>query len=238
MKDLYIGTSGWHYKHWVGRFYPEKLNSEEMLPLYAGDFDTVEVNNTFYQLPEKETFEQWREATPDGFTFAVKANRYITHMKNLKDPQEPLDNLLSRARALGDKLGPVLFQLSPNWQLNAARLDNFLKQLPDDVRSVFEFRHASWFDEKALDLLREHGVAFCIHDSGGETTPKEITADLVYIRFHGGSEGGSYTKQALAGWAGAISSWRQEHDVYCYFNNDWEGYALDNARTLRAMLAD
>jgi uncharacterized protein YecE (DUF72 family) len=208
-----------------------------MLPFYARHFSTVEVNNTYYQLPERETVTHWREQVPQEFTFVVKANRYITHMKKLKDPQEPLANMLSRVAMLGDKLGPILFQLPPHWHFNAGRLQSFLEQLPEDRRAVFEFRDPSWFNEQAYGLLRAHDAAFCMHDHGGRTTPKEITAGFIYIRFHGGSEQGSYSTQTLAGWAGAISTWRQDHDVYCYFNNDWEGYALDNARELCDMLA-
>lgn len=238
-KEVYIGTSGWHYDHWFGPFYPEEMDADEMLPFYAEHLRTAEVNNTFYQLPDAETVKQWRQRAPEKFIFAVKASRYLTHMKKLKDPEEPLANFLERVTLLEDKLGPVLFQLPPRWRFNAQRLRNFLQQLPGDHRYAFEFRDPSWFDEEAYELLQEAGAAFCIHDMAGEPSPKEVTGDFVYIRLHGpqGAYEGSYDKQSLAGWAGAISTWRQERDVYCYFNNDQAGYAVENAQQLQEMLS-
>lgn len=238
--EVAIGTSGWHYDHWLGPFYPQGSEGEALLPFYAEHFATVEVNNTFYQLPQAATLRQWRQMTPDGFTFAVKASRYITHMKKLKDPQEPLANFLSRVEALGDKLGPVLFQLPPNWHANAERLRTFLQALPQGHRYVLEFRDPSWFEVQITDLLEQQGVAFCIHDMSDRPSPKIITADFAYVRFHGPGEAyqSSYSTQALAGWAGAVSAWQhQNRDVYCYFNNDEAGYATENARQLQAMLA-
>jgi uncharacterized protein YecE (DUF72 family) len=237
---VYVGTSGWYYDHWLGAFYPEETQSEALLPFYASRFPTVEVNNTFYQLPEATTLEQWRQMTPSGFTFAVKASRYITHMKKLTDPQEPVAKFLSRMEILGDKLGPILFQLPPNWHANPKRLRTFLQALPGDHRYVCEFRDPSWFGEQVYELLREEGVAFCIHDLADQPSPKQITAEFVYVRFHGpqGAYRGSYSVQALAGWAGAISTWRRQGlDVYCYFNNDEAGYAPQDARELQRMVA-
>ncbi|MDX1614802.1 MAG: DUF72 domain-containing protein [Candidatus Promineifilaceae bacterium] len=235
-----IGTSGWHYDHWEGAFYPNDMDHETRLPFYAKAFPTVEINNSFYQLPEFETLRKWQEATPAAFRFAVKASRYITHMKKLNEPEEPLVNFLSRMAEMGEKLGPILFQLPPNWHLDERRLAGFLAKLPEGQRYVLEFRHPSWFDAAVYEHLREHNVGFCIHDMAEHPSPKEVTADFVYIRFHGPAETayqGSYETEALAGWAGAISTWqRQGRDVYCYFNNDQKGYAPRNAQALTEML--
>ena len=235
---LRIGTSGWHYGHWRGRFYPDELPSQEWFAYYAERFSTVEINNSFYKLPEVETFRSWRKGSPRGFLFAVKASRYITHMKKLKDPDQPIATLMERAGELGDRLGPILFQLPPNWKMNAARLSAFLDKLPGAYRFAFEFRDPSWFDRSVYELLSAHNAAFCIYDLRGEVTPKQVTADWVYVRLHGPGEPyqGKYDHQTLTGWMEAFSAWmRQGRDVYCYFNNDQAGYAVENARTLQAM---
>jgi uncharacterized protein YecE (DUF72 family) len=237
----YIGTSGWHYDHWEGPFYPEGTAAGRRLAYYSQRLDTVELNNSFYQLPKRETLEQWRETTPEGFAFAVKASRYITHMKKLKDPDEPLANFLEPVSVLGDKLGPVLFQLPPNWRVNHRRLEDFLRALPEGGRYVMEFRDESWFDGRVLELLRAHNVAFCIYDIAGRGSPKEVTADFAYVRLHGPAEEayqGSYSPRQLSGWAGALSAWlRRGRDAYCYFDNDQAGYAAQNALRLAEMLA-
>lgn len=237
--STFIGTSGWHYDHWVGPFYPEGSASDEMLPFYAQRLKTVEVNNTFYQLPGKETVETWRDRTPSEFTFALKASRYITHMKKLKEPEESVANFLELADVLGDKRGPILFQLPPNWHYDHERLASFLRLLPDGYQPVFEFRHDSWFNDRAYELLEQHGAAVCIHDMGGDSTPRVVTAGHVYIRLHGprGDYSGGYDAQTLSGWAGAITTWsNQGKIVYCYFNNDVEGHAVQNAQQLAEML--
>ncbi len=238
-KRIHIGTSGWHYRHWSGPFYPPELDTKHFLPYYAQHFHTVEINNTFYQLPPGETFVQWREAVPDGFLFAVKANRYITHMKKLNDPQEPVDRFLAAARELQHKLGPILFQLPPNWRMNEERLRAFLEVLPKDYRYAFEFRDPSWFEDRIYDLLREYRAAFCIHDLAGQRSPEVITADIVFVRMHGatGRYQGCYTAEMLARQAKALSAWAvQGSQVYCYFNNDAQGYAPQNALQLRKMI--
>ncbi|QPC81310.1 DUF72 domain-containing protein [Phototrophicus methaneseepsis] len=235
---LSIGTSGWHYDHWRGNFYPDDV--KDMLGFYTSQFKSVEVNNTFYQLPEKSTFEAWYEATPHDFEFAVKASRYMTHMKKLKDPDEPIARFLGSVEPLGDKLGPVLFQLPGKWHFNAERLEQFLRRLPDDHRYAFEFRDKSWHTQQAYDLLAAYDAAFCVYEFAGYVSPKEVTADFVYIRLHGPNETpyeGEYGNPALSGWAGAISSWlRQGKDVYCFFDNDQAGYAPRDALRLKAML--
>jgi uncharacterized protein YecE (DUF72 family) len=235
---IHIGTSGWHYGHWKGHFYPEGLADGLMLQEYARHFRSVEINNSFYRLPDEKTFAEWRETVPEGFVFAVKGSRYITHMKKLKDPEKPVAQLLARTELLGRKLGPILFQLPPRWRLNLDRLRSFLGALPRSHRYAFEFRDESWFAPQVREVLAEAGAAFCIFDLDGRLSPREVTTDFVYIRLHGpdGPYRGSYPDETLAGWAGAISAWsRQGKDVYCYFDNDEAGYAPRDALRLRVM---
>lgn len=236
---VHIGTSGWHYDHWSGPFYPADLPQEDYLDYYARSFQTVEINNTFYGLPETETLRTWLEQTPDEFIFSAKASRYITHMKKLKDPQESLSNFLDRIRVMKAKLGPILFQLPPNWHFNLRRLVGFIELLPAENRYTFEFRDPSWFDQRAYEAMAKYNVAFCIYELNGLLSPKEITADFVYVRMHGpeGRYEGKYSTQSLAGWAGAFSSWmNQGKEIYCYFDNDMQGFAVQNALELRSML--
>lgn len=235
-----VGTSGWMYDHWKGPFYPEDIASDAMLSFYAQTFDTVEVNNTFYQLPSEGKVRGWKEDSPEGFLFVIKANRYITHMKNLLEPEEPVNTLMERIEILDQKLGPILFQLPPHWNVNAERLANFLKVLPQDLRYVFEFRDESWYVDEVYRLLEEAGAAFCIHDHHDAPSPEEVTADFVYLRFHGprGDYGGKYREEDLRGWAEKIAAWHEaDRDVYAYFNNDMRGYAVENARELRGYVA-
>jgi uncharacterized protein YecE (DUF72 family) len=202
----YIGTSGWHYDHWKGPFYPSSLRKEAFLEYYAGSFGTAEVNNSFYRLPERETLLRWRNAVPESFVFSVKASRYLTHMKKLKDAKEPLERLFDRVSVLEDKLGPVLFQLPPRWRSNPERLEGLLEALPEGRRYAFEFRDRSWFDEKNYELLRSHGSAYwsayCVYDLNGKTSPKETTADFAYVRLHGpdGPYWGRYGAACRVGW--------------------------------------
>ena len=239
MADLRIGTSGWHYDHWRGPFYPDDTTSDAYLSFYAERFGTVEVNNAFYQLPDERTLIAWRGTVQDGFLFAVKASRYITHMKKLKDPAGPLDTFFSRIDALGDRLGPVLFQLPPRWHVDVERLEAFLEALPAGVRAVFEFRDPSWFSERVYDLLDRHGAAFCIYDLAGSESPHVVTGGTAYVRLHGSGAAyeGAYSKQALGGWAGACSGWlRSGKDVFVYFDNDARGSAANDALALKKML--
>ncbi|MGD8404278.1 MAG: DUF72 domain-containing protein [Anaerolineales bacterium] len=240
-QNIHIGTSGWHYGHWAGNFYSSDLPKENYLDFYCQHFRTVEINNSFYQLPEVDTLEAWREQVPDDFTFSVKASRYITHMKKLKDPQEPVSVFMERIAALRDHLGPVLFQLPPHWRSNPERLGEFMDVLSEGFRYTFEFRDESWFDERIIAILRNYRAAFCIYHLDGQLSPKEVTADFVYIRLHGqeGAYQWNYSIEELAGWAGAISSWsRQGKQVFCYFDNDERGFAPQNAAQLRNMLQD
>jgi uncharacterized protein YecE (DUF72 family) len=237
---VHIGTSGWNYKHWVGPFYPSDLPQKQWLAYYADHFNTVEVNNTFYQLPQLSTFTTWRQTVPPKFTFAVKASRFITHMKKLTAPKTSTEKFFNRTVKLEDKLGPILFQLPPGWQLNRDRLAEFLDAVPPDGRYVFEFRNESWLQSEVYDLLRKHNIAFCINDFRGKASPREITADFAYVRMHGPGEvayAGSYPLAALKKWAKQINDWRENlKAVYVYFNNDFEGHAVRNALKLRELV--
>jgi uncharacterized protein YecE (DUF72 family) len=238
--DIHIGTSGYHYKHWVGKFYPLKTPPSRMLEYYVQHFDTLELNNSFYRLPTIEAFESWRDATPAKFVFAVKASRFITHNKKLKDPENALDNILSRAEHLGKKLGPVLFQLPPRWQINVARLEALLEILPREHRYAFEFRDTTWMTAEVHRLLRRFNAAFCIYELAGYHSPCEVTADFAYVRLHGPAAGkyqGSYNPAKLREWAGRIQEWTTKlKAIYVYFDNDQAGYAAQNALELKQMI--
>lgn len=234
-----IGTSGWHYDHWAGEVYPEDIGKQDMLEYYSDLFGTVEINNSFYGMPSEKTLARWRDSVPNGFVFAIKASRYITHMKKLKDPEGPVGRFLERADVLDFRLGPVLFQLPPRWRCNPRRLSDFLDALPQGYRYAMEFRDESWFCDEVYSLLADRGVAFCIYHLAGRQSPKEVTADFVYIRLHGPGQAyqGSYSDRDLQGWAGAISAWDgPDRDVYCYFDNDQRGYAARDAMRLKDML--
>ena len=238
--DVRIGTSGWHYKHWVGTYYPETCKPAQMLAHYLRDFDTVELNNSFYRLPTEQAFDCWRDATPPGFRFAVKGSRFITHNKTLKDPENALENLLPRAERLDEKLGVILWQLPPKWRKNVERLEEFLAALPREHRYTFEFREPSWHADDVRAVLRRYNAAFCIYELAGFHTDFEVTADFAYVRLHGPAAGkyqGSYTDAQLERWAERVAEWsRTLRAVYIYFDNDQHGYAAQNARTLKRML--
>lgn len=234
-----VGCSGWQYKHWRGDFYPADLPASRWFERYASQFDTVEINNTFYRLPEASTFVSWASRAPSRFLFAVKASRFLTHMKKLKDPEEPLDRLFTRMKPLGRHLGPVLYQLPPGWKLDRERLEQFLQRLPRRVRHTVEFREPSWYADATLELLARYGVALCLHDMRGSATPRERVGPFVYVRFHGasGTYSGSYPDDRLERWAGWLREQRESGvDVYAYFNNDVGGHAPRNALTLRRFL--
>jgi len=234
-----IGTSGWHYGHWVGPFYPPGLPSRGLLSFYSAEFDTVEVNNSFYRLPGIETLLAWTKGTPDSFTFVFKASRYITHMKKLRGAEDALTTMIDRAHFLGFKLGPILFQLPPRWRVDAERLGHFLRLIPKPIQVAVEFRDPSWFVDDVYDVLRQTGSGFCIYDLAGSTSPAVVTSDLVYIRLHGpdGPYRGLYDAAALSTWAERISTWHAEgKDIYCFFDNDEHGYAVQNARELKTLL--
>lgn len=235
---IYIGTSGWHYNHWLGDFYPE--NVDNMLTYYGQQFKSTEVNNTFYGLPDLRTVETWRDSVPTDFRFSVKASQYITHMKKLKDPKESVKKLLDAVEPFDDQLSVILFQLPDNWHFNAERLSNFLELLPDHYRYAFEFRDKDWHNAETYDLLSSRNAAFCIYEYAGEVSPKEITADFAYVRLHGQENTpyeGKYDTKTLSGWAGAIHAWSQQvEDIYFYFDNDQYAYAAQNALQLQSMI--
>ncbi|WP_455381504.1 DUF72 domain-containing protein [Salinispira pacifica] len=243
MGQVRIGTSGWNYDHWKAEFYPEQLPRREWLRYYADRFDTVEVNNSFYHLPAESTIRSWVDTVPDHFLFSVKASRYITHMKKLKDGAQTTEALYDRLRAFGGRMGPLLIQLPPRWRCNASRLTEFLEAQsgregrPD--RMTFEFRDHSWFNDEILGILERYGAAFCIYDLAGFASPREVTADFVYIRLHGPGDAyqGRYGRDGLQSWAGEIGSWIGEGlDVYCYFDNDQAGYAAADAAELSRLV--
>jgi uncharacterized protein YecE (DUF72 family) len=234
-----VGTSGWMYRHWRGRFYPPKLRAKDWFSHYAGHFDTVEINNSFYRLPSEQAFDAWREQAPAGFVYAVKASRFLTHMKKLKDPEEPIQRILSRARRLGKKLGPVLYQLPGGWKCNVDRLAHFFSTLPRDLVHVMEYRRADWLCDEVFALMRKHNIGLCIHDLLPDH-PRIVTSNVVYLRFHGARAkyAGSYTRQQLLQWAIWMNEQvRAGQSVYAYFNNDAEAHAVRNAQTLRRLMA-
>ena len=238
-QGIHIGTSGWSYQHWKGPFYPSDLHDDQMLAYYVQHFNNVEINTSFYHLPREETLLHWQQSTPADFLFSAKASRYITHMKKLKDPEDSVSTFIERISRLGNKLGPILFQLPPNWHFNAERLEVFLHTLNRKFRYAFEFRDHSWLNETCFDLLSRHDAALCIYELDGFISPKTITSDFVYVRLHGpaGAYQGNYDTRTLKCWAREISDWSsQDKDVFCYFDNDQLGYAAHNAQQLQTML--
>jgi len=235
----YIGTSGWHYDHWQDRFYPKTLTKAKWLEFYASHFTTVELNNTFYRLPSETAFTTWHNSSPANFTFAVKVSRFITHIKRLKNSEEAVDNFITRAKILGEKLGPLLYQLPPNMHRNDEVLESFLSTLPQGMKHVFEFRHQSWLEDKVFEILHKHNIGFCVFDMPSVSCPLVATADFGYIRFHGstGLYWSYYSDEELADWAKRLTNLaRSLKAIYIYFNNDAEAFAVRNAITLRRYL--
>jgi uncharacterized protein YecE (DUF72 family) len=240
MAELRVGTSGWHYPHWREVFYPSGLSSGEYLSFYSRHFDTVEINNSFYRLPGLGTFRAWAESTPQGFVFTVKASRYITHMKKLRGCDEALSSLLENAGGLGEKLGPILFQLPPRWKVNPSRLEGFIATLPRDKLYAFEFRDPSWFQEDIYRLLEGFNCALCSASSPSFPESRRATAGFAFLRFHGGKVlyGSKYSKGELKEWAAFARGLLDEgRDVYAYFNNDAYGYAVEDARVFRELVS-
>jgi len=236
MPQCRIGTSGFHYKHWRGIYYPEKLSPKQWFAYYSSRFDTVELNSTFYRLPSEESFDAWRAGAPDGFCFAVKFSRYGSHMMKLKNPKDTIRRFTERAKRLKDHLGPILVQLPPKWDVNAERLRDFLKAAHPRYRWTVEFRDPRWFTKEIYEVLRRYRAALCIHDMIADH-PREITADWVYMRFHGGHYDGNYDDGILRVHAKEINGYLTSGlDVYVYFNNDLHGHAVKNAATLKTIL--
>ena len=233
---IHVGTSGWQYRDWRGTFYPEDLPQRRWLPYFAERFPTVEVNNTFYNLPKEDTFRAWREATPPDFVITVKASRYITHIRRLRDAGDAVALFWSRATLLGEKLGPVLFQLPPNFSADLPRLEAFLTVLPGEMRAAFEFRHPSWEDEDAYGLLDRAGHALVLADRPGARVADIVTGGWSYVRFHQGSTTGpDYPRAKLRRWAGKIAGLTAK-EVFAYFNNDPGGAAVRDAVALTDLL--
>ncbi len=244
---VFIGTSGYNYKHWGGGvFYPENLPSTQWLNHYTAHFKTVELNVTFYRLPGRKTFAGWHRQTPAGFSFAIKGNRFITHLKKLKDSKDSLRIFFRNASALKEKLSVVLWQLPANFHLNLERLDEFSTLLTKNplgkkVRQAFEFRHLSWFCPEVYSILRKHNFSLCLAHSSRWPMVEIAAADFVYLRFHGGAVlyGSNYSEKELKEWAVKAKGFLEEgKDIYAYFNNDTSGYAVKNAKRFRELLED
>ena len=237
--EIRVGCCGWVYRHWRGSFYPEGLPQKRWFERYAEEFDTVEINASFYRVPLLSTFDGWRDKAPPGFRYAVKANRFITHLKKLLDCEEPTDRFIELARRLAEKLGPILYQLPPSLHKDLKRLDVFLDRLPQDLEQVVEFRHNSWYEEEVLALLDRHGVGFVAHDLKGLKSPALASGRTAYVRFHGsgGRYSGRYSDDVLMEWGDwCLEQSRLGRSCWCYFNNDIHGHAIEDARTLKSMV--
>ncbi|MHB8793302.1 MAG: DUF72 domain-containing protein [Thermoleophilia bacterium] len=236
--EIRIGTSGWNYSHWRELFYPRDLRQKAWLEFYSKAFDTVEINSTFYRLPKPEYVDNWADSTPGGFLFAVKGSRYLTHLKRLGETGEPLDRFFDLLSRLGDKAGPVLWQLPPQMKRDDDRLSAFVGSLPGGWRHTFEFRNPEWFCPEVYEILERAGMALCFGDHPERPQEPVQTTGWSYLRFHYGENDGSYSQAQLDEWAGYINGHLKEGvDVYAYFNNDANGHALKNAETLRCLLA-
>lgn len=237
MKDgIYIGTSGYQYKHWRGDFYPKDLAVKNWFEYYTRYFDTVEINNTFYKMAEASTFEEWKDAAPTDFCYAIKYSRFGTHRKKLKDPQGHVEYFMDRVSHLGKFLGPVLVQLPPNWKRNLERLEEFLSTAPQVIRWAIEIRDSDWLSEELYDLLRKFNAALVIHDIIPDH-PRVVTADWTYMRFHGQNYSGSYSEGEIDKIADDVREHRSNgRDVFLYFNNDLGGHAIRNALSLKEKL--
>lgn len=247
MPRVRIGCSGWHYRDWRGRFYPPGMPKSQWLERYSSHFDCVEVNNSFYRLPEASTLARWRDIVPSRFLFAVKASRYLTHILRLRDPGAPLQRLLDRVVELDGTLGPLLYQLPPRWMPDEQRLEEFLEALPRTVEiaghrrrlhHVVEFRDPRGYEPAVLRRLERHGVAVCMHDMAGSESPRVVTGPIAYVRFHGyhARYGGSYPPRVLRDWATWLRRLSRTTTTFVFFNNDVQGHAVTNATALRALL--
>lgn len=239
MKQVHIGTSGWNYDHWKGVFYDETFPKTKWLELYTRSFSTIEVNATFYRQMKAKTFENWRLRTPHGFIWSVKANRFITHIKRLNDVRESLHRFFSSLEPLGDKIGPILFQLPPSLAFDQKVWESFCTHLSPDYRYTLEARHISWTDAQVLACLKKHNIAWCISDTSGRYPYLEaITSDFIYIRLHGSQKlyASNYSEEELKSWAARIRKWDRE--TYVYFDNDCCAYAPHNALRLKELLKE
>jgi uncharacterized protein YecE (DUF72 family) len=237
--SILIGCSGWQYRHWRGGFYPASVPLNRWFDYYGDRFNSVEINNTFYRLPEAATFASWATRAPAGFKFAVKASRYLTHMKKLKDPAEPVELFFSRAARLGRSLGPVLYQLPPRWPVQLDRLGTFLKALPRRRQHAIEFRDPTWYRDDVFTLLERRRVALCLHDMHGSASGKIAVGPFAYVRFHGPQKyAGRYPDRVLDDWADWLAARSRAGQKICaYFNNDTGGHAPRDAVRLRDRIA-
>jgi uncharacterized protein YecE (DUF72 family) len=240
MQKKFIGTSGWNYPHWAGGvFYPAGLSRSGWLDYYTRFFNSIELNVTFYRLVKKETFKNWRKTTPKDFYFVAKGSRFITHIKRLKAPEASLEMFFDNVSGLKEKLAAVLWQLPPGFKADLSRLEAFLRLLKKrKARQVFEFRHESWFDRKAYSLLKDYNACLCIAHSGRFPCVREVTADFLYLRFHGGGEAlysADYSDKELEGWADFAKSHKRK-DLFAFFNNDASGFAVKNALKFKELL--
>ena len=234
---IQIGCSGWNYPHWKGRFYPRRLSPSEWFDYYAGSFKTVEINNTFYRLPRASVFQKWHDQAPVGFVFSVKVSRFLTHLKKLRDVEDPLNRFLKRVRLLKEHLGPLLYQLPPHWSLNFERLESFLQLVPPDLEHVFEFRDQSWLNARVFRLLKKHEVSLCLHDLPGLKIDRQAIGPLAYVRFHGAARKyrHGYPDATLREWLHWMEAeLKRGKKVYGYFNNDAEAHAVRDAQRLRS----
>ncbi|HPL62708.1 MAG TPA: DUF72 domain-containing protein [Syntrophales bacterium] len=235
--SIRIGTSGWTYPHWAGVFYDQSQPKSRWLEQYAGHFDTVEVNSSFYRLPRPAAVDRWVERTPEDFLWAVKASRYITHMKKLRDASEPLARFFETASHFREKLGPILFMIPPGLRYHEDTFTAFLEVLPPGHRYAIEARNASWMEKKPLAKMKDFGISFCISDTAGRFPYSEaVTADFTYIRLHGSRVlyASEYTVEELQEWARKIRKWKR--DAYVYFDNDARGFAPKNALRLKEIM--
>jgi uncharacterized protein YecE (DUF72 family) len=241
MRPVRIGCSGWNYDDWRGRLYPQGLPKSRWLERYAECFDTVEVNSTFYRLASRDATARWAAQTPSGFVFAAKASRYLTHVRRLREIDQGIARFYERLEPLVEagKLGPVVWQLPPNFRRDDELLENALSGMPPG-RHCFEFRHESWFRPEVYDLLSRHAAALVIGDHPKwPFQARELTTDWTLVRLHHGRRGrrGNYSPTEIEEWARRIAAWRSRVDVFVYFNNDWEGFAVDNGLALKRKLS-
>lgn len=236
---IYIGTSGFSYNHWEEMFYPKDIKKSDWLWYYSQHFDTVEINSSFYRLPNVNSLQKWFDETPDDFIFSLKGSRYITHTKKLFSLENSLKIFFEKAKILGNKLPVILWQFPPNFKSNPKRLEEFLKNLQKyNYRYAFEFRHESWFNAQIYGILRYYNTALVVSSSPDFPKAEIMTADFIYIRFHGSRDlyTSEYSKKELVKWANKIKSWSESADIYAYFNNDECGFAIKNALEIKNLL--
>lgn len=237
---IFIGTSGWSYAGWIGNFYPDKIKSQQVLPFYANILDSVELNNSFYQIPKEKNVRIWVEITPEHFVFSCKANRYITHMKKLHDVTETVDKLLNAFSNFEQKLGPILFQFPPYWPVDVPCLKKFIEQLPKNYLYTFEFRHKSWFCDELYELLHKNHMSLCFYDHKMYRSPEIITCQFIYIRMHGPNPEaykGAYEESTLMEYAQKFIAWQKEgKSVFCYFDNDEKANAPKDAQRIKHLI--